>query len=290
MWLILSSISAIFIASKTLFDKKLGSGLDPFAGGAVTALGTTPVLFVIALFLGAFPNILHMPWHFWWPLIVIWVVIYPIQTYAYFRSLQVADFSVVIPVVSLLPVFNLFISWFLIGQAPSALGFLGVVTIVFAILVLLWPEGGWNSVRERNIIHGVMFMALFSLCVAFGSAFDKVATVSTSPIFYGFLNVAGSIFVLFFWSKVFFKPGKSRNFIKKNIPLIGAIGILNALGFTLYMFSIQTGYVSYVLAIRSTSILLATLAGVVMFRERLTRKKLLSLILVAIGIILLGFS
>src|SRR3989338_5285333 len=140
MWIPFALVSAFILGGKRIYEKHLTNTFGNFAlGFIVQAFSLLPSLVLIFL-LPHGTEIGSLPWRFWWPLLIIWFVLYPIQTYFMYRAVREADISTVTPVMCLLPVFNVGTSFLLLGEVTTVVGLAGIVFIVFATYLVLKPK------------------------------------------------------------------------------------------------------------------------------------------------------
>ena len=284
MWIELALVSAILLGVRRIYEKELTSLFGNFSLSFVTLVfGLVPLL-VLLFFFPIPENILELSWRFWWPLIVIWVVLYPIQNYLLYRSLREGELSEVAPVAALSPVLNIIPSYFLIGEAPSSAGFIGIAAVVAGTyLLLVQPKGGgWFSFNRP-----VLYMVLTTLCTAIGSTLDKVSIQESTPVFYGFVNVLGASVVFLILTFAFGQQADLKR-VREKIWLLITLGVVLGLGFIAGMAAFQQGPTSYVLAVRAGGFFLPVFWGLFLLREKISTRKVVSLTLFAVGVILLA--
>ena len=137
MWFPFALLASLISGGRRVYDKHLTNTFGNFAMGfIVQAFSLLPSLVLIFL-LPHGTDIGSLPWRFWWPLLVIWFVLYPIQTYFMYRAVREADISTVTPVMCLLPVFNVGTSFLLLGEVPTVFGWVGIILIVLGPIVVM---------------------------------------------------------------------------------------------------------------------------------------------------------
>ncbi|MDO8576604.1 MAG: DMT family transporter [bacterium] len=284
MWLSFAVGSALFLAMRRIYEKKLTEHFGNFSISFVTLAFSLPFTLALFLFLPIPESVGDLPWRFWWPLIIIWVVLYPIQNYFLYRSLREGELSEVTPIGSLLPVLNIIPSFLLLRELPTSYGIVGIIATVVATYLLLTDVPG-GSRWKFNL--PVIFMLLSTVCTALGSTLDKVAVEVSTPVFYSFVNIFGASIV---FSVLAFATGQHRELkqVRRFLPTLMMLGVVLTLGFTAAMFAFSYGPTSYVLALRSGGFLLAALWGVVFLHESLSRKKIVALALFIFGTIFLA--
>lgn len=280
-WILFALFSAIILASRRVYEKNLTKSFGNFTMGfIVQSFSLIPTL-LLFFFLPIPENFTNLSWQFWWPLLIIWLVIYPIQTYFMYSALRKGELSHVTPIMALLPVFNIISSYLIIGEIPSIFGLVGIITIVCGTYILL-TDGEKHTGEKYN--KAVLYMIIATFCVAIGSTLDKVSISASTPVFYSFVNSLGAsivFLVLMYAYRQNNELGKVKNLI---LPLF-ILGIFQALSYTSSMLAFSYGPTSYVLAIRSSSFLFAALLAVFFVKEKLSKRKIFSFFLFLIGII-----
>jgi len=286
MWLSFALLSSLISGGRRVYDKYLTNTFENFAMGfIVQAFSLLPSVILIFI-LPHGTEVGMLPWRFWWPLLIIWFILYPVQTYLMYRAVREADISTVTPVMCLLPVFNVGTSFLLLGEVPSIFGFLGIFLIVFGTYFALSQKKGNNSFSAP-----VLFMVLAMFCIAIGSSLDKVAIQVSNPVFYGFMNTLGAS-VVFFVLIYLYKEKHSLKQMRSTkwlLPFI-LLGVLQAISFTSSMYAFKYGPVSYVLSIRAGSYILAGLYGIIVLKETFSTRKAIALLFFLTGVIALAFA
>jgi drug/metabolite transporter (DMT)-like permease len=284
MWISLALFSALLLAVRRIYEKKFTLRFGNFSlAFALQIFSILPTL-ALFLFLPIPDNIHALGWQFWGPLLIIWIVILPIQTYFLYRSLREGELSEVTPVSALLPVFNIFTSFFIIHELPSSLGATGILATVLGTYLLLTDvprkeKSGYN--------RPVLFMLCTILCMAIGSTLDKVAISASTPVFYSFVNISGSAVV--FLVMAFISGEQKQIFrITEVFWTLCGLGIILALAFVAFTSAFALGPTSYTLAIRSGGFLVATLWGVLFLQESLSKRKVSAILLFIVGTIFLA--
>ncbi len=284
MWLILSIFSAFVLGGKRVYEKYLTGIFGNFAMGfiiqAFSVVPTIVLLFVLphALEIGT------LPWRFWWPLIIIWLVLYPIQTYFFYRATREGDISTVVPVMALLPVFNVVSSYVVLHEAPSSLGLVGIAAIAFATYLMLWRKKSAGGISKP-----VLLMISAVVCIAIGSTLDKVSIGASNPVFYSLMNTLGASIVFFILMHVYNEKhsfGKMSKFFWQ----FTFLGVLQALSYTAAMYGFASGPTSYVLAIRAGGYILAAIWGLLVLKESFSFRKGFAFACFVLGVVLLALA
>ena len=267
---------------RRVYDKRLSGHFGNFPLAFIMCLFSMIPLAAMLLFFPIPKDVVHLPWQFWWPLLLS-SLIYPLQIYCYIRAIREGEMSAVIPLVTLAPLFNIATSFLLVGEVPSILGFAGIVIVVTAVYFLLKKKG----VRMRS--RPELFMILSMFLLAASSSLDKVAIQVSTPIWYAFMNNVISIIllgVLVFITREYAEMKK----IKPHFGSFVIVGLLLSVSYATLEIAISLGPTSYVLAIRSGVFILSALWGIFKLKESMSSRKLAALGLFIVGSILLAFA
>lgn len=285
-WVFLALFSALVSGGRRVYEKNLTKSFGNFGMGfIIQAFALLPTL-ILFFFLPLPNDIWHLPWQFWWPLLVIWFVIYPVQTYFLYRSIREGEIVQVTPVKAILPVFNMLTSIILLRENPSVFGVIGVLIIFFGTYLILTEKahGQISSKYNKSVIH--MILAMF--CIAVGSSLDKIAINVSTPVFYSFVNTLGASIIFLVLIFIY----RQKNDLKKINgffwPLV-LLGVFQALAYTATMMAFAKGPTAYVLAVQSVNFLFAVFLGMIFMKEKLSMKKLVSLILFVVGTTVITF-
>ncbi len=283
MWLPFAILAAIISGSRRIYDKHLTKSFGNFSMGfIVQAFSLLPTL-VLFFFFPLPKDILHLPWQFWWPLLIIWLILYPVQTYFMYRSMREGELSSVTPILALVPAFNVITSFLLLHEVPSIAGIFGVAGIIFGTFLLLKKKGTHMKSKPE------LWMIITTVGIAIGSTLDKISISASTPVFYSFMNTLGASIMFIILMYVY----KEKNEIKKigNIfwPLM-LLGVFQAISFTASMLAFANGPTSYVLAIRGGGYVIAALWGIFIMKESFSSRKRIAFACFILGVVLLAFA
>ena len=213
------------------------------------------------------------------------------------RSYRFGDVSISYPIArAVAPLATVFWGVLLLGERPSAAGIVGIALVVCAGVLLALPSGSfswkllpWKQGRQSAAGAAALSAVGTGLFSSAYSAIDKVGVSLVQPTLYIHLTFLGSVLVL--WPVV--QARYSRKTVLRTareafwpVVLAGA-GCMG--GYLLVLFALQQAPVSYVVPLRSTSILFTVLAGGWALREgELWRRLPLAAAIVA-GVILIAW-
>jgi drug/metabolite transporter (DMT)-like permease len=250
-----------------------------------------PALFILLFLLPVPSDLLHLPWAFWWPLLIIWFVLYPIQIYFLFRSIREGELSEVVPVLSLQAVFNIVSSYYLIGEVPSWHGFLGIAAIVAGVYTLLTEKRSapGSGAPSHGLNMPILYMVIASICMAIGTSLDKLSLEVSTPALYSFVNTLGAA-ILFFFLALLYGQGRELRKIPSIGWLIAWLGIINGILYLFAMFALTGAPTSYSLAVRSGSFIFAALWGILVLKEIVNLRKGIAFALFLVGTVALAIG
>ncbi len=286
MWISFALASALLLAVRRIYEKELTARFGNFSLSFLFMSFSIPAVLVLLFFFPIPENILALPWQFWWPLIIIWVVLYPLQNYLLYRSLREGELSQVTPISALLPVFNIVPSFFLLRELPTALGAVGIFATVVATYLLLTDVRAGEK-QKYNL--PVLFMIGTVMCTALGSTLDKIAVEVSTPVFYTCVNMVGASLVFLILMFAFRQQHELKR-LKEVFWTFALLGIVMALAFVAFITAFSLGPTSYTLAIRSGGFLIAAIWGVVLLKESLSVRKMAALAFFVVGTCALAIS
>src|SRR3990167_3809524 len=284
MWLSFAFASAVLLAVRRIYEKELTAKFGNFSLSFLLMTFSVPAALILFLFFPIPQDIFALPLDFWWPLIVIWVVLYPVQNYLLYRSIREGELSQVTPVSALLPVFNIVPSFFLLQELPSVPGTIGIIATVTATYLLLTDVRAGEK-QKYNL--PVLFMLGSVVCTAVGSTLDKIAIEASTPVFYTFVNMLGAS-VVFLVLTFAYRQQHELARAREVVGTLLILGVVMALAFVAFATAFALGPTSYTLAIRSGGLLIAALWGVVLLKESLSSRKAWALTLFILGTIFLA--
>lgn len=204
------------------------------------------------------------------------------------RALALSPFSLIIPVMSLSPVFSSLIGIPLLQEWPSQTQWLGISLAVLGVMWLYAPaDKPWHVfafwaafIRER----GAPAMALSALSWSLSAPMDKLALRHADPAFHALFVFTGLVVFLFIWLTA---RGEWRN--APIAPMyrgwLAGVGAAGATADMIQLFALQQIEVGSFEAIkRVTSQLIALGLAYFMFQEKLTKPKMIGIAIICVGV------
>ncbi len=202
------------------------------------------------------------------------------------------DFSIVYPMARAIPVVLVGFADMLLGRTPNAMGWLGMLFLVFGCLIVPLPSlrsFHWSHYRNRT--------QMWIWFTAFGTVgytlLDKWASDAVPP---GLLSASRYGYFLFATSALFYELllRLSRRHRMGNLPLpgwkqpmLGAIFTFGAYGLVLWAYQLSEK-AGYVVAFRQFSIVIGVVVGFFLFQEGNRAIRLFAVSLICMGLVAIG--
>jgi len=257
----------------------------------------SPLPLLVAMSAGMAP--LFCAWWFWQegggPQAAYWLpgvgsaALNLVANLAFLEAVRIAPLSVTIPVLSLTPVFTTLLAIPLLGEVPSTRQLVGVALVVVGVLWLNAGGSGGTSLGNlwRSMLHerGSQLMVVTALFWSLAMPLDKMALAASGAPFHGLaLNAGvalGALVVL---------AGKRRlgelRRLGSHPGMLTLIVIVGAVALVLILLAISQTWIGFIETMkRGLGSFLALVWGRLFFAEALTRRKV-----VAVGVIVVGVA
>lgn len=289
MWIFWALLSAILVACRRPFEKKIMGNVHHFTYGFLVQCVALPILLAITVVNNGLLDPFRLGTSFWIPVLLVSVGYQPLNIFLYKHAIKDGELSKVLPLQSLSPVFALLLAWLTLGEAPGFVAAVGVVLTVLGIYSL--------GLKGKRLHHPLLpfredkssrAMLAIVLLVTIVSILDKIAIQASNPLFYSLVSSFGAVLTLFAAMRI--SKQKITSELRLFARQMGTIGILQGGTYTTYLLAIASGPVAYASGLRSTNILIGSVLGILLFKEKLTKPKLVSFLLIIAGAIFLAFG
>lgn len=201
---------------------------------------------------------------------------------------QAADLSVVYPIARgtgpLLAGLGAFI-W--LGERPSAMGLTGIACVVLGIL-LIASGGNLRRFAGRKALEGVrwgLFIGMFIAAYTVADAYS-VKVLLIAPVVLDWLSAAGNAALMA--PRAWVRRVDMMEQMRGKWAYAAAVGLLSPLAYILVLYALQRGgQVSLVAPLREMSLMLATVAGFFILKEKASTGRVLGCIIIVAGVVLL---
>ena len=170
MWVIFAVLNPIFDSLKGVFSKKASKQVDPLLvswfNNLIPLLVFSPFLFFIDL---------KFNYQFFEALIISGLINIT-STILYHRALFKGDISIVIPILSLTPLFLLFLSPLIVGEFPDSWGLIGTILIVagsYLLNINIKKQNIFSPFKSLVKDQGTRYMLIVGFIWAISANYDK---------------------------------------------------------------------------------------------------------------------
>lgn len=238
---------------------------------------------------------------------VFWSVSLNVLAYFFlYKALDSADLSYLMPFMVLTSIFVIIPPFLLLGEIPSVVGFLGILTIVCGAILMEYRKKSKLIARAEEKIQkiknnrkGFVYFVITAICWTITPTTFKIAIVESSPLVASFIIVLFIGLSFFFLVILFREMSKIKekfyfNKKEKMVLLIALIiaGIVIAVQQVSMNTALKLSDVSYVMAVKRTMPFFAFMIGYLYFKERehIKRKLIATALMVAGAILIVLFN
>ncbi len=278
--LLFAVLASLSWGSVDALRKALAERITPLALATLFAVGKVPGFLIWAIFDGSW----DVPHEYILPGLGV-VVTALVASILILWALRISPLSSSIPMLSLTPAFAALIAFFLLGETPSGLQLLGIGVVVMGAFLLNSGEGSTD--RRGWAEPGMWMMVAVAALWAASLTLDKVAMQYTDAATHGVVHQA--VIALILIGIVGWK-GQSKMLRQVNEVrgLFLAAIVLATLATAFQLLAVKTVLVSVVETIkRFVGLSMSVINGRVFFGEKITRRKLVAIGWMTLGVFLL---
>ena len=283
MWILFGAISAFFDSLLNINAKKNTKKIDALVISWLWMLCASPIVIIPALVFG-FAEIDFV----FWQALAVRTVLDTIALILYVRALRDSQITLAQPMLGLTPVLVVFISYFLNGDIPTILAFIGILLVGSGIYLNNRPENSkvldpFKLIWKNKGARQMTFVAILWACT---SSLHTVAIAHSDAYTYVGIGIPVLAFVM--TMIVLFTRRKETIFAFKTLPTTQLIKIGVFDGITLLAQMIGQGMVqaAYLISIKRLSMVISAFMAKKYFGEDISNR-ILPISMVAIGVILI---
>ncbi|GGH75987.1 drug/metabolite transporter (DMT)-like permease [Pullulanibacillus pueri] len=282
--LVLVLISSFIHATWNLLQKQAQTSGLAFSWlfNLMGVLAYTPLIIIVVIFWQP-----HLSW-----LGVVFIAVSSLIHVGYFLLLQkgykVSDLSIVYPISrGLGPVFAMILAVLFLSESPSSLTLVGTGVIVVAIFFI---AGGIKMIRGNIGVKGPLFGLGVAILIGWYTTWDKYAVdeLAVMPLFYEYLGMVGQFLIL----SPFAYQRKAE--VVKSWRLdkwqAAGVGILSPLAYILALTALAMAPVTYIAPLRELSIVIGTLFGIFILKEKSSRMQIVYSGVLFLGVVFVALS
>lgn len=280
MWIFMAVLSALFAGLTAILAK---CGIKKTDSDVVTALRTIVVLtfsWVMVFIVGSAGTITEIS-----PRSLLFLILSGAATGAswicYFKALSMGDVNKVVPIDKSSTILSVLLAIVVFQETQHlAVKLAGTALLAVGIYLMIERKDAHAAKEGRGWMVYAVLSAVFA---ALTSILAKVG-ISGVESNLGTAIRTGVVLVMA-WLVVFLrgKQGQVRKIDKKELLFISLSGLATGGSWLCYYYAIQNGVVSVVVPIDKLSILVTVLFSYLVFREKLSKKALLGLLLMVAG-------
>ncbi len=280
MWLIMAALSALFAGLTAILAK---CGIKKTESDVATALRTIVVLlfaWIMVFVVGSAGTIMEIS-----AKSVVFLILSGFATGAswicYFKALSVGDVNKVVPVDKSSTVLTVLLAIILFGETGHlVVKLIGTALLAVGVFLMIEKKKAENKETKRTwlpyAIGSAIFAALTSILGKIGIS-DVESNLGTA--------IRTGVVLVMAWLIVIIKGkfSKLKNLDRKELVFIAMSGIATGASWLCYYYAIQKGVVSVVVPIDKLSVAVSVVFSYFVFKEKLSRKALIGLILIVVG-------
>ena len=280
MWIFMAVLSAVFAGLTSILAK---CGIRKTDSDVATALRTVVVLlfsWIMVFIVGSANTITDISTKS-----LIFLILSGIATGAswicYFKALSVGDVNKVVPVDKSSTVLTVLLAIILFGETNNlAIKLIGTALLAVGIFLMIEKKKAdakqTKAVWLPYAIGSAVFAALTSILAKVG--IEGVESNLATAIRTGVVLVMAWLIVL-----IKGKQKQLKSLDKKEFGFIALSGLATGGSWLCYYYAIQNGVVSVVVPIDKMSVVITVVFSYFVFKEKLSRKAVIGLILMVLG-------
>ena len=279
MWIVLAFLSALFAGLTSILAK---CGIRKTDSTVATAIRTVVVLimaFCMTLIVGSTGQITSISPKAW-----IFLVLSGLATggswLCYFKALQLGDVNKVVPIDKSSTILTIILAAIFLREPVSWLGWLCVVGIAVGTYLMIEKKARTGGAKSRAWL---IYAALSAVFAALTSILGKVGIENVESNLG--TTVRTAVVLLAAWGMVFVtkKGSQLKTIPKKELGFICLSGLATGGSWLCYYKALKDGLASVVVPIDKLSILVTVAFSYIVFREKLTLKSAIGLLLIVAG-------
>ena len=276
MWLIYALISSFFAGITSILAK---CGINKTDSTVATALRTIVVCIFSWLLVKDITNIETKT--------LVFLILSGLSTGAswlcYFKALQLGDINKVVPIDKSSIVLTIVLASMFLNEGISLIKLLSIILIGLGTLLMIDKKDNSNKFNNKEWLIYACLSALFA---SLTSVFGKIGITNIDSNYGSAIRT--TVVLIMSWVMVLI-TGKSSKLKedKKEIIFIVLSGFATGISWLAYYKALQVGPLSIIAPIDKLSILVTIIFSYFVFKEKLSFKALVGLLLIIIGTLLL---
>lgn len=282
MWILFAVLSAFFAGVTSVLAK---CGIKQTNSTVATALRTVVVLICawgMVFIVGSQSSVCSISARTWTFLILSGIAT-GASWLCYFKALQLGDINKVVPIDKSSTILTVLLSFIFLQETLTWGKGVGVVLMGIGTFLMITKKQTDISGEGEKRKSWIVFALLSALFASLTAIFGKIGIDGVESNLGTALRT--SVVLVMAWLTVLVTPARKevRNIPKKELLFIFLSGIATGASWLCYFRALQDGDVSVVISIDKLSILVTILFSFIVFREKLSVKSTIGLVLVVGG-------
>ena len=283
MWLTYACLSALFAGLTAILAK---CGIEKTDSTVATAVRTVVVLifsWLIVFSIGSQSTLRQLSVQTWTFLILSGLAT-GASWLCYFKALQIGDVNKVVPVDKTSTVLTMILAVIFFGEKFTAITFAAMVLIMLGTLLMIEKK------KCQSVVTGHAWLFYAALSAVFAALTAILGKVGIQEVESSLGTAIRTIVVLVMSWVMVFLSGKTKEIVKspvKELFFIVLSGFATGGSWLCYYKTLQTGPASVVVPIDKLSILVTILFSWLVFKETLTTRAGLGLVMIVTGTLLM---
>ena len=286
-WLFMAVLSALFAGLTSILAK---CGIRKTDSDVATALRTIVVLlfsWIMVFVVGSLPAITSISTKS-----LIFLILSGFATGAswicYFKALAMGDVNKVVPIDKSSTILTVLLAIICFGETDNLpVKLSGTVLLAVGIFLMIEKKKAAAHEEKRS------WMIYAVLAAVFAALTSILAKMGISGVESNLGTAIRTCVVLIMAWVVVFSQGKQKQLAsldKKELLFIALSGVATGASWLCYYYAIQKGIVSVVVPIDKLSIIVSVAFSYFVFKERLSKKALLGLLLMVVGTLIMAIG
>ena len=286
IWIIAAILSALFAGLTSILAK---CGIKKTDSDLATALRTIVVLifsWIMVLVVGSLHTIKEIE-----PRALLFLILSGLATGAswlcYFKALSIGDINKVVPIDKSSTVLTVILAIICFDEKSNLVMKL-IATAILAVGIFLMVEKKQSEKKQESRV----WMIYAVLAAVFAALTSILAKMGISGVESNLGTAIRTAVVLLMAWVIVIARGKQKQLgaiNKKELLFIGLSGIATGASWLCYYYAIQKGDVSVVVPIDKLSIIVTVIFSYFVFKEKLSKKAFLGLLMMVAGTLLMVF-
>ena len=286
-WLFMAVLSALFAGLTSILAK---CGIRKTDSDVATALRTIVVLlfsWIMVFVVGSLPTITSISTKS-----LIFLILSGFATGAswicYFKALAMGDVNKVVPIDKSSTILTVLLAIICFGETDNLpVKLSGTALLAVGIFLMIEKKKAAAHEAKRS------WMIYAVLAAVFAALTSILAKMGISGVESNLGTAIRTCVVLIMAWVVVFSQGKQKQLAsldKKELLFIALSGVATGASWLCYYYAIQKGIVSVVVPIDKLSIIVSVVFSYFVFKERLSKKALLGLLLMVVGTLIMAIG